>query len=104
MDNKQNFIKYSKRGIKNEELSNSSEKSFSCKEGVKESKNRLLKERLQTLIRNKGWSNHEFYSRVGITRQHYYFLSWGLWNPPLDVKIKISRVLEVDSALIWREE
>ena len=78
--------------------------SFSFDKSVKECKNELLRERFQTLIKNHGWSNHEFYLRSGLSRQYYYYISWGLWNPPLDVKIKIAKILGVDSALIWKEE
>jgi len=107
MENKFELINSSKRdseiGI-TPTLRTNQENSFFLKKSVKERKNDLLRERLQTLIRNRGWSNHEFYLRAGISRQYYYFISWGLWNPPLDIKIKIAKHLGVDSALIWREE
>jgi DNA-binding XRE family transcriptional regulator len=69
--------------------------------GVKQCKDIVLKTRLQTLIKQAGMTNSEFYNKVDISRQYYYFLSWGLWRCPLDLKLRIAKVLNTDSGLIW---
>jgi len=72
--------------------------------GVKHSKKRQLKDRLRTLIRTKKMSESEFYNSIGISRQYWYFISWGIWDCPLDLKFKIAGALSVDSAMIWERE
>jgi hypothetical protein len=85
-------------------MKNNKEKSFFCKQEVKQSKSRLLKTRLQTLINDKGMSEADFYNKLGISKQYWYYISWGLWPCPLDLKIKISKELNTDSVLIWQED
>lgn len=73
-------------------------------EEVKRSKDILLKTRLRTLIKDKGMSEADFYNSLGLIKQYWYMISWGLCETPLNVKIKISKALNSDSALIWQEE
>lgn len=76
--------------------------SFFSIKGVNGCKDWALHERLQTLIKNAGLSNQEFYRIVGISRQHYYQFSWGLQECPIELKVKIARTLNTDSSLIWQ--
>ncbi len=69
--------------------------------GVKECKNPILKERIRTLIIKKGLSESEFYNSIGISRQYWYYLSWGIWETPTHLKVRISKELDVDSSVIW---
>ena len=64
-------------------------------------KDKLLKERIRTLIITKGLSESEFYNSIGISTQYWYFLSWGIWETPKHLKVRISKGLEVDSSVIW---
>jgi len=71
---------------------------------VKKCKNKLLKERLQTLIKASGQSESDFYNKIGLSRQYWYYISWGLWECPLEIKVKIAKSLDTDSAVIFKEE
>lgn len=84
-------------------LDNQSKENFFLPSGVKERKDYELKNRLRTLIKRLGKSEADFYRENGFTKQYWYGISWGLLDTPLDVKIKISRALDTDSSLIWRE-
>ena len=79
-------------------------KDFFCLRQVKESKDGLLKERLKTLIFSKGMSEKDFYKTLGISRQYWYMISWGLCSVPIHLKIKIAKMLETDTINIWRME
>jgi DNA-binding XRE family transcriptional regulator len=71
---------------------------------VKLSKDSYLKERLKTLIKSKGMSEADFYNSIGLSRQYWYALSWGLWNPTIELKCKIASALAVDSSVIFQEK
>jgi len=77
-------------------------KSFFSSMGVNSRKDWALHERLQTLIKNAGLTNQEFYISVGISRQHYYQFSWGLQKCPIEIKVRIAKVLNTDSSVIWQ--
>ncbi len=102
--NNYNNLKFIKTPLQSEnspKLMNSPDNSFFKRRAVKERKNLVLRTRFQTLIKQTGMTNSQFYKKAGISRQYYYFLSWGLWEVPIDTKLKISKILGVDSALIW---
>jgi len=40
-------------------------------------KNHLLKMRLDTLIKNKGFNKPKFYKKMEVSPQLWYFYSWG---------------------------
>ncbi len=84
-------------------MNNTIKQDISKPEAVKESKDRALKIRLQTLINNKGMSEADFYNSLGISKQYWYCISWGLWQAPIDLKIKISKLLDTDTALIFQK-
>ncbi len=84
-----------------EEQSNSSDKNFFLNKGVKECKDTLLKERLKTLIHSKGLSEADFYNSIGLSRQYWYFISWGIWSCSIELKVKIAKALEVDSSVVF---
>lgn len=86
------------------EVKDSSVEPFFCSPRVKHCKNQALKVRFDTLITRAGFSHSEFYGKAGISRQYYYFISWGIWDCPMELKVKIARILSTDSCLIWQEE
>lgn len=77
--------------------------SFFIQTKVKQCKNALLKLRLQTLIFDRGLSESKFYKKIGLTKQYWYALSNGIFEPTLEIKIKIARELKTDSSLIFQE-
>ena len=79
-------------------------KGFFLNTGVKQCKNSLLKKRLQTLIHSKGMSEPDFFHSLNISRQYWYYLSWGIWETNNPMKIKIALALETDSLAIWKEK
>ena len=83
-----------------------SDKSFFCSEGVKksllEAKDKGLKNRLRVLILERGFKEeHNFFQELGLTRQYWYRISWGIDECPIYLKIKIAKALNVDSILIF---
>lgn len=82
----------------------SEDRTFFSEKQVKKGKNQLLKMRLQTIIHDRKMSESDFYNKLGISKQYWYCISWGIWDAPLDLKIKIAKELNTDSALIWQEE
>ena len=66
-------------------------------------KNNTLKDRLRTLIKAKGMSEADFYKLIGLTKQYWYCISWGIWDCPSDLKVKIASTLRVDSSVIFEE-
>lgn len=89
---------------KNTSSNEDKEESFFCNERVKQCKNILLKTRLQVLIQSKGMSEADFYNKLGISRQYWYYISWGIWECPIDLKVRISQELNTDSSAIWIKE
>lgn len=89
---------------KNVSQDNSSDKSFFSQEGVKLRKDEGLKTRLRTLILERGMSEPEFFHSIGLTRQHWYSLSWGIFPCPLSMKIKIAQALGCDSSVIFQQK
>ena len=78
-------------------------------EGVKkpvlDTKDKGLKSRLRTLIFERGYkAEHEFFHEIGVSRQYWFRISWGIDECPLYLKFKIAKALGVDSRLIWRDE
>jgi len=45
--------------------------------------------------------NQTFYHKVGLSKQYWYELSWGIWDIPIELKVKISQTLGVDSSVIF---
>ncbi|OGJ12381.1 hypothetical protein A3K82_03275 [Candidatus Pacearchaeota archaeon RBG_19FT_COMBO_34_9] len=68
---------------------------------VKHSKDKALKTRLQTLINALGLSEPDFYNPLGYSKQVWYAISWGIWEPTIKQKVRISQTLGVDSSVIW---
>ncbi len=84
-------------------MSNNPRSRFFCLEQVKLCKKPILKERIQTLIKSKGISESEFYNKIGLSRQYWYYISWGIWKPTTELRIKIARELGVDSSVIFQD-
>lgn len=70
---------------------------------IRKVKDILLKTRLQTLIKDRGKSEKEFYKSLGYSPQVWYALSWGIWEVPIETKVKVAQALGVDSSVIWME-
>ena len=73
------------------------------KESVTTRKNRLLKNRLKTLILSKGMSEPEFFHSIDMTRQQWYYLSWGIVEALPHLKIRIAEGLNCDTSVIFKE-
>jgi hypothetical protein len=87
-------------------MDNHIDSSLTLQEGVKKQptdiKDIRLKTRLRTLIDEKGFkSEAEFFQSIGITRHHWFRISWGLDECPIHLKIKIAKALNVDSSIIF---
>ena len=81
---------------------NESTKSFFLNKGVKECKKQLTpKEVIDVLLRERAWKQVELADKVGLSRQGLNNYISGRWEIPTQIKIKIARVLEVDSSVIW---
>jgi hypothetical protein len=78
-------------------------KASSSSRRVKHGKSEALKNRLRALIHARGLSEPDFFNRLGMSRQHWYSISWGIWDAPIDVKVRIAEALKVDSSVIWGE-
>lgn len=68
---------------------------------VKHSKDGLFKARIQTLILAQGMKELEFYKKCQLTKQLWYAISWGIWEPRDWLKIRIAKELGIDSRVIW---
>ena len=68
---------------------------------IYKAKNNTLKDRLRTLIKAKGMSEADFYKLIGLTKQYWYCISWGIWECPGDLRVKIASALGVDSSVIF---
>lgn len=71
---------------------------------VKPRKDQALKIRLDSFIKARGLSISDFYREVGISRQLWYYYSWGLWPVPVQVRVRVAIVLKVDSSVLWPPE
>jgi len=89
---------------KNSKSDKSSQDNFFLKEGVKGRKNQVFKIKLQTLILSKGMSEPEFFRKLNISRQRWYYFSWGIWACPDWLKIRISHELNVPIHSIWSDQ
>ena len=92
-----------KNGTNSNDVNNESEEPFFFNRGVKHCKDEILKTRLRTLIHSKGMSEPDFYHKVGLSKQYWYELSWGIWDIPIELKVKISQTLGVDSSVIFQK-
>ncbi len=101
-NNTQDNLKVSEANNHLEE--NATKKNFFLRQGVKQNKNALLKARLRTLIYARGMNEAEFYHSIGLGKQYWYEISWGIWDCPDNIKVKIAQALETDSCVIWRAE
>ncbi len=71
---------------------------------VKQSKDEILKNRLQAIIASRNLKEYEFYTSLGYSKQVWYAISWGIWDPTIPTKIKIAQALGTDSRAIWMKE
>lgn len=79
-------------------------KDFFSDKGVKRRKDATLKIRLQALIQSKGMSEPEFFNSLELSRQYWYYISWGIWPCPIWLKVKIAKALNTDSSAIFLNE
>lgn len=92
-----------KRGCDNSQTSNNSKQPIFLGKQVTKCKDSALKERLRVLIKSKGMSESDFYHLIEMSKQNWYSYSWGLWQPTLELKVRIAKALGVDSSVIWQE-
>lgn len=71
---------------------------------VKPRKQQVLKIRLQSFIKSRGMSEPQFFRKLGLSRQRWYYYSWGLWVTPDWLKIRISNELNIPISSIWIQE
>ncbi len=88
---------------KSREVSNPLDSSKKFKESVTMRKNKLLKNRLKTLILAKGISEPEFFHSLDMSRQQWYYLSWGIVEALPHLKIRIAEALGCDTSVIFKE-
>lgn len=86
-----------------QKVNETSKENFFLPMSVKKHRDDALKIRLKTLISAKGLSQADFYKSLGLSKDYWYLLSYGKMNCPLDLKVKISQALGVDSSVIWQE-
>ena len=79
-----------------------SKKDFFSEGEVEKYRNFGLKTRLRTLIFKRGMKESDFYRSIGLGKDYWWRLSWGLMEPSLALKIRIATALETDSSLIWQ--
>lgn len=91
-----------------EELGQSKGNSFFINRGFKgfkkttlQIKKEALKNKFRTLIASKGMTEPEFYNQLEISPQLWYYISWGIWEPSLHLKLKIAKALETDSYFLF---
>lgn len=89
---------------KNHSQENTTKQNFFLDKPVKKCKNWVLKNRLQTLIKRLGMSEADFYKEIGLSKQYWYMISWGMEETPQDVKIRVAKALDTDTSLIWQEQ
>lgn len=63
--------------------------SFFINQGVKGCKNKALKIKCESKIEELGMSNEQFYVKTEISRQQWYYWSWGLLPFPTWLKIRL---------------
>lgn len=68
---------------------NSTDKIFFIDEGLKKLKDEALHTRLENTIKRCGVSKREFYSKVGISAQYWWRISWGIDDFPEWLKVKL---------------
>jgi len=56
----------------------------------------------QTLLLRKEWKQQDLADAIGIDKSNISRIVHGLQIPEMDLRLKISRVLGVDSCIIWR--
>ena len=71
------------------------------KKTIPQTKKEPLKNRFRTLIGSKGITEPEFYNKLEISAQLWYYISWGIWEPSLHLKLKIAKALETDSYFLF---
>jgi len=84
--------------------SKSQKRAIFLAQSVKERKNYPLKNRLKTLINAGGMSEPDFFNKIQISRQLWYYYSWGIWETPIPMKVKIAQALDTDSSAIFLED
>src|SRR3990167_2766425 len=98
MENKEVDLGANTEG-QNSQIQKSTQKPIFLNSHIRKSKDTSLKIRLQTLIKERGISEADFYKSLGYSSQVWYALSWGIWDVPIETKVKVARALGVDSSV-----
>ncbi len=81
-----------KRLVKNSSSNTNTTNSFFCNEEVKKCKNPVFKIQCESAITSTGLSNQQFYLKIKVSRQQWYYWSWGIIPFPSWLKIKLCDV------------
>lgn len=65
------------------------EKDFSLKTHVRGRKNEAFKIKCESALSSTGLSNQQFYKKVGVSRQMWYYYSWSIEPFPHWLKIRL---------------
>lgn len=54
------------------------------------------------LLKERGWTWADAYNKIDLHKSHASLIRRGLVIPPLWLRIKIAKVFDVDTSVIWR--
>lgn len=74
---------------KKQQTDNSKEDSFFCNRKVRKCKNPVYKILCESAVTSAGLSNEQFYKKAEISRQQWYYWSWGIETFPDWLKIRL---------------
>ena len=82
-------------------MSNSSNKTFFIAEHDRVHSEVPIKERFQVLLSKLGHSQNWLADQVGISTSTMSYITNGLWFPTASVMVRIAKVLECDSVILF---
>jgi len=95
-------------GNDNSDVNNSSTNSFFCDEVVEKGGTHTMKDtiesRFDVLLKERGWAWAHAYNKLGWDKSYASIVRRGITIPPLWLRIKVAKVFDIDSTVIWRAE
>lgn len=79
-------------------------KEKSIEEGVKYCKELMLLARVNTLLYANGLTQAKLAEKMGISRQYLNGILHRRMSCPLHIRVRMARILRVDSACIWHPD